>query len=187
MLDFGRPAERRAVVNDGQADRGRPGDRVEGDAAAGEVRPVAAERPASEERTRGIAMRNLVRVLGLTAALGALLLLPSVACLQESPSFDPQYFYSGHRGPSGTSAFVSGEAAKAGMKPVKEGAMVTDAGGEEDAGGGSVGKDVKETQPPEDTGDAPKENCENDVDDDGDGGTDCGDDDCILDDACIMG
>lgn len=86
-------------------------------------------------------MMNRIRTLGLAVALGSMLLLPAVSCLEESPYYDPQRFTSG-AGPSGTAAFISGEASKTGLKPVKEGARAPTGGA--DADGGTIGKDIGE-------------------------------------------
>lgn len=85
-------------------------------------------------------MMNRIRILGLAVALGSLLLLPSVGCLEDDPYYEPQRF-TGGAGPNGTAAFVSGEASKTGLKPVKEGGL--DAGiGVPDTGGGGGGADA---------------------------------------------
>jgi hypothetical protein len=122
-------------------------------------------------------MRNLVRLFGIAIVL-ALPLLPSVACLQESPDYEPQYYYENSRGPSGTSAFISGEASKTGLKPVKEGAR-TDIAPETS---GSTEKDVAQT--PEVVVPDKETDCDDGVDEDRDGFTDCQDEDCLLDTAC---
>lgn len=95
-------------------------------------------------------MTNRIRVFGLVIGLGWLLLLPATGCLEEDPYYPPQGLSEGERGPGGTAAFMSGEASKTGMKPVKEGARVTDAGstGGDDAGG-TIGKDLGQSEEPE--------------------------------------
>jgi len=101
----------------------------------------------------GDAMMRLVRRLLLVLAVPAALLLPAVACIPDSPEYTPQTFNAKEGpGPSGTTAFSSGEAAKTAMKPVKDGARIQDAGTTEDA---TTSTDAKTPAQKEDTGQIP--------------------------------
>ena len=71
----------------------------------------------------------------------SLLLLPAVGCIEDNPYYPPQGSTSA--GPRGSAAFLSGEASRTGLSPVKEGGLdagLTDSGGQaSDAGGGGDG------------------------------------------------
>ena len=72
--------------------------------------------------------------------LAAFVALPALGCIEDNPYHVPQGSTSA--GPRGSAAFISGEASRTGLTPVKEGGL--DAGLEEeaDAGGGGGATDT---------------------------------------------